>query len=83
MNVELYEIEYSCSPGGVDMWAVDVRDSIGHSIYQEFRSSSSALKWLLNKYPDKEINLTIRSIAWFHKEMSEIDDMLVIQKKGK
>jgi hypothetical protein len=78
MNIEMYEIEYSCSPGGEDMWVVDVMDSIGHSTYKEFYSPSSALKWLLAKYPDKELNLTIRSLAWYHKEMSVLDDTISV-----
>jgi hypothetical protein len=78
MNIEMYEIEYSCSPGGEDMWVVDVRDSIGHSTYKEFYTPSSALKWLLAKYPDKELNLTIRSLAWYHKEMSVLDDTISV-----
>ena len=74
----MYEIEYSCSPGGEDMWVVDVMDSIGHSTYKEFYSPSSALKWLLAKYPDRELNLTIRSLAWYHKEMSVLDDTISV-----
>jgi len=60
------------------MWAIDVRDSIGHSTYNEFRSPSSALKWLLAKYPDKELNLTIRSLSWYHKEMSVVDSIIQV-----
>jgi len=70
MNVELCEIEYSVSPGGVNQWAVDVRDSLAHSTYNEFDTVSDAMDWLLNKYPDKELNITLRSLGWYHR-MSE------------
>ena len=68
MNAEIYEIDYSVSPGGINMWALDIRDSLGHSSYAEFRNASQALKWIMNRYPDKELNISVRSIEWFNKQ---------------
>jgi hypothetical protein len=70
MNAELYEIDYSCSPGGINMWGLDIRDSLYHSSYAEFRNPAQALNWMLKRYPASEINLSVRSLDWYHGQMS-------------
>ena len=60
------------------MWALDVRDTLYHSSYVEFRNPAQAVKWIMNKYPDKQINLSIRSIDWYHKEMSDLPDTISV-----
>jgi len=68
MNAELYEIDYSCSPGGINMWGLDIRDSLYHSSYAEFRNPAQALNWMLKRYPESEINLSVRSLGWYFKQ---------------
>jgi len=75
MNVDIYEIEYSVSPGGINQWAVDIRTGLGTSSYAEFDTIAEAMDWLLNKYPDKELNITLRSLNWYHR-MSEAYDTI-------
>ena len=68
MNAELYEIDYSVSPGGINMWALDIKHGLGNSSYAEFRNPAQALKWMLNRYPESEINLSVKSLAWYFKQ---------------
>lgn len=62
MKAVLYEIEYSCSPGGIDQWALEIKLGLGHSEYNEFNTPSKAIKYLIDKYGDKEIELNIQSL---------------------
>jgi len=76
MNADLYEIDYSCSPGGINMWALDIKHSIGNSSYAEFRTPAQALGWMLKRYPESEIDLNVRSIGWYHGQMSVPSDTI-------
>lgn len=67
MNAEIYEIDYSVSPVGINMWALEIQQ-YGHSSYAEFKSPAHALKWFMERYPDHELNINIRSIGWFNKQ---------------
>jgi len=77
MNADLYEIDYSVSPGGINMWALDIKHGIGNSSYAEFKTPAQALNWMLNRYPESEIDLNIRSIGWYNK-MSDLSDTMML-----
>lgn len=77
MNADLYEIDYSVSPNGINMWALDIKHSLGNSSYAEFRTPAQALGWMLKRYPESEIDLNIRSIGWYNK-MSDLSDTMML-----
>lgn len=78
MNVNLYEIDYSVSPGGINMWALEVYHSLGNSSYCEFKTPAEALKWLINRYPKSEIDLNVRSLGFYEEQMSVVDGMIQV-----
>ena len=67
MKSRIFEMEYSCSPGGIDCWELEVRDSIGYSTnYSDFKTAGEALNFLLDKYPGRELNLDITSLSAYN-----------------
>ena len=67
MNAEIYEIDYSVSPGGENKWALNIQ-GYGHSSYSEFDTPAQALNWLMFYHSDKELDINVRSIAWYNKQ---------------
>jgi hypothetical protein len=67
ISARIYEIEHSCSPGGVDCFAVEVGEFGGPDfVYREdFRSAPDALRWLISSYPATQLNLTVQTLAWY------------------
>ena len=67
---EIYEVEYSVSPGGVDCWEMEVRTGIGqHTNYGEYKTAGDALNHLLSLYGDEQININITSLNAYNKLM--------------
>lgn len=67
MKVNLYEMEYSVSPGGVNCWEADVFTGLGHSKnYSEYRSAGEALDHLLSVYPGVELELDVTSLEAYN-----------------
>jgi hypothetical protein len=67
---EIFEVEYSVSPGGVDCWEMEVRTGVGqHSNYSEYKSAGEALNHLLSLYPDEQLNVTITNLNAYNKLM--------------
>lgn len=58
------------------MWALDIYHSLGNSSYSEFKDPAQALKWMLNRYPESEIDLNVRSLGWYEKNMSDPSDTI-------
>ena len=70
MKSRIFEMEYSCSPGGIDCWELEVRDSIGYSTnYSDFKTAGEALDYLINLYPEVEHKVDIIGLAAYHKSM--------------
>ena len=67
LNVEIYEMDYSCSPGGVNCWEVSVDDWC----VSDFRIAGDALQYVLDKYPYHELNLNVKSLNWYFKEFAD------------
>ena len=66
LSAEIYEMNYSCSPGGVDCWEVTIQH-YGHSEnYSDFKSAGKALDFLLNKYPGRQVNVDITSLSAYN-----------------
>ena len=74
MKSRIFEMEYSVSPGGIDCWELEVRDSIGYSTnYSDFKTAGEALNYLLNLYPAVEHEVDIISLAAYYKSMEDED----------
>ena len=67
LSAQIYEIEYSCSPGGVDCFAVEVGefDSPDFVYREDFDSAPDALAWLISNYPATQLNVTVQTLAWY------------------
>lgn len=66
LNAEIYEMEYSCSPGGVDCWEITIQHYGASENYSEFKTAGDAVNYLLDRYPDRELNLDITSLAAYN-----------------
>jgi len=73
-QAEIYEMQYSVSPGGVDCWEVHV-SGYGNSItMSDFKTAGKALNWLLDRYPDEMLELTVMSLPAYEKTMTSYVD---------
>ena len=61
LNVEIYEMDYSCSPGGVNCWEVSINDWC----VSDFKTAGDALQYVLDKYPHDELNLNVKSLNYY------------------
>lgn len=69
MKIELYEMNYSVSPGGIDCWEMDVRVGLGRSSnYSDFKSAGDAINFILDKYPGVPLELNITSLQAYERE---------------
>lgn len=69
MEIEIYEVEYSVSPGGKDCWEMTIRE-YGHSTcYSDYKTAGEALDHLLSLYPDADLNINVMSLAYYNKTM--------------
>ena len=68
LRFTIREIEYSCSPGGVDTWELY---SLGEDLLKSSENLSELVQWVTNKYSDYEIDLNIKSLNWWHKEQEK------------
>ena len=65
---EIYEVEYSVSPGGEDCWEMEVRTGIGqHTNYGEYRTAGEALNHLLSLYGDEQLTINVTSLKAYSK----------------
>lgn len=70
MKVDIYEIEYSVSPGGIDCWAVEAPSSSSANLvkYEEgFATAGDALNFVIKLFPKELIEASIKSTKWFHE----------------
>ena len=63
LDVEIYEVDYSVSPGGVNCWEM----IIGDKCYSDFKTAGEALNHILLIYPEKELNVNVMSLATYFK----------------
>jgi hypothetical protein len=68
LNVEIYEMNYAVSPGGVDCWEVSIDNDWCVS---DFKTAGDALNYVLDKYPHHELNLNVKSLNWNFKEFEK------------
>lgn len=71
MTYLIYEVEYSCSPSGVDKW--EIAKSNGDFIAGDFDTARSAFDYLVDNTPaDQLLHLEVRSLEWWHKIQDEV-----------
>ena len=64
--VNIYEVEYSCSPGGVDCWELE---EVGSDFFQGgFDTAEDAISFALKKYDGVELYINIKSLKWYHAQ---------------
>ena len=66
LNVEIYEMEYYCSPGGIDCWEATIQGYGESSTASDFKTAGEALNWVLDRYPDQMLELTVSSLKAYH-----------------
>lgn len=69
IKVDIVEIEYSVSPGGVDSWEVMVWDKKRENMIchrGDFPTAGKALNWLVKHYPLDEIKVNVLSLSNFY-----------------
>ena len=69
-QVAIYEMEYSCSPGGIDCWETTINGYGTSSTASDFKTAGEALNWVLDRYPDEMLELTVVSLPAYEKEMA-------------
>ena len=69
-QVAIYEMEYSCSPGGVDCWEATINGYGTSSTASDFKTAGEALQWVLDRYPDEMLELTVVSLLAYEKEIA-------------
>lgn len=69
-NVDIYEMDYSVSPGGINCWEANIH-GYGQSVcLTDFKSAGEALNYILDRYPNEMIECNITSLPAYEKEMS-------------
>lgn len=59
-DLDIYEVEYSCSPGGVDKWEIQERE--GDFFQGDFDTAKNAISYALLKFDGEELNFNIKSL---------------------
>ena len=65
-SINIYEVEYSCSPGGVDCWELEEN---GTDFFQGgFDTAEDAISFALLKFNGVELYINIKSLKWYHSQ---------------
>ena len=83
LEVYLSEIDYSCSPGGINQWEMLVRlprplkgiNSKETAYFSEFDTLNDALEFLMKHYPKREINVNIKSLEWYFANEERLENV--------
>jgi hypothetical protein len=70
-QVAIYEMNYSCSPGGVDCWEATINGYGTSSTASDFKTAGEALDWVLDRYPEQLLELTVISQSYYQKELAD------------
>jgi len=65
-DLDIYEVEYSCSPGGVDKWEIQERE--GDFFQGDFDTAENAISYALLKFDGEELNFNIKSLESMRSE---------------
>ena len=65
-SINIYEVEYSCSPAGVDCWELEEN---GTDFFQGgFDTAEDAISFALLKFDGVELYINIKSLKWYHSQ---------------
>jgi hypothetical protein len=73
-QIEIYEMNYACSPGGVDCWEATIQGYGTSTTVSDFKTAGKALNYVIDKYPDEVLNLTVMSLPAYEKTMTSYVD---------
>jgi hypothetical protein len=68
LKVEIYEMNYAVSPGGVDCWEATIQGYGYSSTASDFKTAGEALNWVLDRYPAQMLELVVTSLPAYEKE---------------
>jgi len=74
LTVEIYEMNYACSPGGVDCWEATIQEYGTSTTVSDFKTAGKALNYVIDKYPNEVLNLTVMSLPAYEKTMTSYVD---------
>ena len=74
LTVEIYEMNYACSPGGVDCWEATIQGYGTSTTVSDFKTAGKALNYVIDKYTDEVLNLTVMSLPAYEKTMTSYVD---------
>jgi len=74
LTVEIYEMNYACSPGGVDCWEATIQGYGTSTTVSDFKTAGKALNYVIDKYPNEVLNLTVMSLPAYEKTMTSYVD---------
>ena len=72
LEIEIYEMNYAMSPGGLDCWEATIRKGYDSNCISDFKTAGDALNYIIDKYPDEMLELTVTSLPAYEKEMSNV-----------
>jgi hypothetical protein len=73
-QIEICEINYAVSPGGIDCWEATIQGYGNSSTYSDFKTAGDAVNYMIDKYPDEMLELTIMSLPAYEKVMTNYAD---------
>ena len=68
-------MNYAVSPGGVDCWEATIQGYGTSTTLSDFKTAGDALNYVLDKYPNQELNLNVKSLNWYFKEYDLADSL--------
>jgi len=75
-DLDIYEVEYSCSPGGVDKW--EMKERGGEFFQGDFDTAENAISYALREFDGEELNFNIKSLELMRsEERSKIRDEVI------
>ena len=77
LKVEIFEVNYSVSPGGVDQWEMNVYLPNHTAHFYGFKTAGETLEFLLEEYPTQEFNINIKSLEWYFANEEKWDEWVV------
>ena len=66
-QIEIYEMNYACSPGGVDCWEATIQGYGTSTTVSDFKTAGDALNYVIDKYPDQMIELNVTTLQAYEK----------------
>ena len=60
-------MNYSVSPGGIDCWEATIQGYGNSTTISDFISAGDALNYVIDKYPDKMLELTVTTLQAYEK----------------